>query len=75
MPKSDFTFDSALFVAVVYGPRGGIVATFKGDNPGAARGPAMRRWQQENEKFEARKASGRDTGAPPLWELYRRDRA
>jgi hypothetical protein len=64
---TEFTFDSDEYVALVYGPRGGVIAFFTGASEAEVRGPAMAAWQAAQTKFDAK-----DTGAPPIWEVYKR---
>lgn len=65
----EFTFDSAPYVAIVYGPRGGIVGAFTGDSEAEVRGPALALLSTLQAKF-----NDKDTGAPPIWEIYKRER-
>lgn len=66
---TEFTFDSAPYVAVVYGPRGGVAGVFTGESEAEVRGPAMAAWTQLQAKFNEK-----DTGAAPIWEVYKRVR-
>jgi len=62
------TMNKTKFVAVVFSSRGTALKAFTGETEGAAAGPAMRRWQEEQAKWEAK--TGRKLKDPPLWEVY-----
>lgn len=59
------------YVAAVFSGSGRLLSRHVGSNPGEARGPAMRDWQERQAKWEASKRkSPKD---PPMWDLYRRN--
>lgn len=56
------------YLAAVFSSRGTILKAFVGDTEGAAAGPAMRRWQEEQAKWQA---TGRGRlKDPPFWDVY-----
>ena len=68
-PKQEFSFDSDKYVAVVYGSRGEPAAIFHGDDMAYVEHAAIEAWTPLMDKF-----AKRDTGAPPIWDIYERVR-
>lgn len=64
-----YTWDSHEWLGVVYGPRGAVAALFPAESESIAATRAEREWHRLRAKFMKR-----DTGAEPVWEVYRRQR-
>jgi hypothetical protein len=68
--------DTPPFLGIVVNGNGRITATFTGDTLGAAQGPTMREWQDQQQKWEAsgktKKGIANRCAEPPCWDVYRR---
>lgn len=71
--STQFTFDSPKYIAVVFGPQGGIFDTVKGETEDEVRGPAMAAWARIMAIYQSTRQEG-ELGSEPIWDVYVRAR-
>lgn len=71
--STQFTFDSPKYIAVVFGPQGGIFDTIKGETEEEVRGPAIASWAKIMDVYERGQQEG-SIGSQPIWDIYIRAR-